>query len=311
MIEISNLTKVYGQQAAIDDISFKVDTGEIVGFLGPNGAGKTTTMKIITCFMPPTSGRVTVGGLDVEQHSMDVRRMIGYLPELNPLYSDMNVVDFLRYIAELRELEEGRINLRIREMVDICGLGDVLHKDISQLSKGYRQRVGLAQAMIHDPKILILDEPTIGLDPNQVVDIRNLIKKLGRAKTVILSTHILSEVQATCDRAVIINRGKIVADSTLADLQRDISGRQVIDVELLNVSGDITGSLGGIAGVEEVRETYLDGNAGRSFRLTVRGDIDPRADIFKKAVDSDWIIVAMAREKRSLEDIFHQLTKTD
>ncbi len=310
MIEIRNLTKVYGTQAAIEDISFRVSKGEIVGFLGPNGAGKTTTMKIITCFMPPTSGYVTVGGLDVEQNSMEVRRMIGYLPELNPLYGDMNVVDFLRYIAQLRELDKTLIDRRIREMVDICGLGEVLHKDISQLSKGYRQRVGLAQAMIHDPQILILDEPTIGLDPNQVVDIRNLIKQLGRAKTVILSTHILSEVQATCDRAIIINRGKIVADSSLSELQRSISGYQNIYLELLNASGDITHTLNGINGIEEVRETYTEnGNMGRTFRLTVRGDIDPRPEIFQTAVNSGWVIVGMSREQRSLEDIFHQLTK--
>jgi ABC-2 type transport system ATP-binding protein len=211
-ITVRNLTKVYGAQKAVDSISFDVKTGEILGFLGPNGAGKSTTMKVITCFLPQTSGTVEVDGLSTIDRSLDVRKKIGYLPENNPLYHEMNVLEYLEYAAQLHGMKGSAINGRIKEMVHVCGLETVRHKDIGELSKGFRQRVGLAQAMIHEPDVLILDEPTSGLDPNQIVEIRNLIKQLGRAKTVILSTHILSEVQATCDRVLIINEGKIVAD---------------------------------------------------------------------------------------------------
>jgi ABC-2 type transport system ATP-binding protein len=311
MIEITNLTKTYGAQRAVDDITFKVEKGEILGFLGPNGAGKTTTMKIVTCYMPPTEGSVSVGGFSVLDDSIEVRRMIGYLPEQNPLYGDMNVVDFLRYIAELRGISGDQRNRRIRDMIGVCGLDDVLHKNISQLSKGYRQRVGLAQAMIHDPEILILDEPTIGLDPNQVVDIRNLIKKLGREKTVILSTHILSEVQATCDRAVIIHRGKIVADNSLAELQRDLEGKPIIHLEIV---GDLNGTeekLKQVKGVEEVREVFDESKKGRNFRVVATPGVDPREEIFRRAVAEGWIIIGVSREIRSLEDVFHKLTTVD
>lgn len=308
MINISNLTKIYGDQKAVDDISFKVEKGEIVGFLGPNGAGKTTTMKIITCYMPPTMGNVTVGGFSVLEDSLEVRRMIGYLPEANPLYNDMNVVDFLRYIADLRGIIKSSQNSRIQEMVETCGLAEVLHKNISELSKGYRQRVGLAQAMIHDPDVLILDEPTIGLDPNQVVDIRTLIKKLGREKTVILSTHILSEVQSTCDRVVIINRGKIVADSSLADLQRDLEGKPTIMVELLGGEENVEEKLATVESVEDVRELFPSEAVGRCFRLTSAAGSDPREDVFKCAVESGWSIIGLSREVRSLEEVFHSLT---
>ncbi len=307
MINIENLTKFYGETCAVDNISFQVEKGEVVGFLGPNGAGKTTTMKVITCFMPPTKGTVTVGGFDVMDNSIDVRRMIGYLPEQNPLYGEMNVVDFLRYIAELRDIEKDKQSLRIREVIDVCGVGDVLHKNINELSKGYRQRVGLAQAMVHDPEILILDEPTIGLDPNQVLDIRHLIKRLGREKTVILSTHILTEVQATCDRAVIINNAKIVADSSLAELQKDLEGKQVINLELL-AEGDVTEKLTTLDGIDECRAVTRENSTGRNFAVTCKKDTDAREAIFKTAVESDWIIIGMSLEVRSLEDVFHQLT---
>lgn len=308
MIEISNLTKVFGTQHAVDNITFQVEKGEIIGFLGPNGAGKTTTMKIITCYMPPTEGEVKVSGMPVQENSMEVRRMIGYLPELNPLYTEMNVVDFLRYIAELRNIPKDNIMSRISEVVETCGLEGVLHKDIGQLSKGYRQRVGLAQAMIHDPAILILDEPTIGLDPNQVVDIRNLIKRLGQQKTVILSTHILSEVQATCDRAVIINRGKIVADSSIADLQRGLDKHEVINLELVEATDNAADQLMELDGIESVREVFPGNTGGKHFRITARSDVDPRRTIFNSAVQNGWIIVGMSLEVRSLEEVFHQLT---
>ncbi len=308
MIEINHLSKLYGIQRAVDDISFKVEKGEIVGFLGPNGAGKTTTMKIITCFMPPSTGEVRVGDMSVVEKSLEVRRMIGYLPELNPLYLDMNVVDFLQYISQLRDLENDQINGRIRDVVDLCGLGEVLHKDVGQLSKGYKQRVGLAQAMIHDPEILILDEPTIGLDPNQVVDIRNLIKRLGKEKTVILSTHILSEVQATCDRAVIISRGKIVADSSIAGLQRGAMQQDTIDVEFEGSPDKVNDKLKEIESIDVVRETYADGTKGATYRIAAKPGEDPRKDIFQKAVAEGWIILGMTRQERSLEEVFHKLT---
>jgi ABC-2 type transport system ATP-binding protein len=231
-IAVRNLTKLYGTEKAVNDISFDVKTGEILGFLGPNGAGKTTTMKIITCYMPPTSGMVEVEGLDIAEHSFEVRKKIGYLPEMNPLYLDMNVVEYLEYSARLHGLKGVLLRSRLKEMIDVCGIADVRHKDIGELSKGFRQRVGLAQAMIHDPEVLILDEPTSGLDPNQIVEIRNLIRQLGRAKTVVLSTHILSEVQATCDRVIIINEGTIVADGTLEQLQQDFRGSEKISLEL-------------------------------------------------------------------------------
>lgn len=309
MIEISHLNKIYGLQRAVDDISFNVEKGEIVGFLGPNGAGKSTTMKMITCFMPPTSGSILVDGMSVDEQSLDIRKRIGYLPELNPLYLDMNVIDFLAYIAELRNIDKPNRNKRVREIVDVCALGEVLHKDINQLSKGYKQRVGLAQAMIHDPDILILDEPTIGLDPNQVVDIRKLIKQLGREKTVILSTHILTEVQATCDRAVIINRGKIVADATISELQRGAEQHNVIEIEIGDASDAIVGKLSAIDGVDEVREIFPDGSSvGRNFRISTQSSIDPRRDIFQVVVDNNCVILGMERQVRSLEEVFHKLT---
>ena len=213
-IIVTNLTKSYGSVKAVDDISFEVHHGEIVGFLGPNGAGKTTTMRMLTSFLSPTSGSVSIEGKDIKEFSLETRKLIGYLPEQNPLYHDMNVMDYLEFTARLQGVPKTNTAKKVREMIGVCGLSTVKHMDIGQLSKGYRQRVGLAQAMIHDPKILIMDEPTSGLDPNQIVEIRNLIRQLGREKTVILSTHILPEVQATCNRVLIISHGKIVADGT-------------------------------------------------------------------------------------------------
>ena len=209
-IIVENLTKKYGEQKAVNDISFKIETGEVVGFLGPNGAGKSTTMKMITCFMAPSIGDITLDGISVIENQSLIKKKIGYLPENNPLYFDMSIVDYLRFSAEIQGVLREDIPGRIGEMIDLCGLNREKHKDINELSKGFRQRVGLAQAMIHDPEVLILDEPTTGLDPNQIVEIRKLIKELGKQKTVILSSHILSEVEATCDRILIINRGRIL-----------------------------------------------------------------------------------------------------
>ncbi|HTP80392.1 MAG TPA: ATP-binding cassette domain-containing protein [Bacteroidota bacterium] len=313
-IAVRNLTKFYGEEKAVDNISFDVKTGEILGFLGPNGAGKTTTMKIITCYLPPSSGTVEVDAFNVADHSLDVRRRIGYLPELNPLYLDMNVVEYLEYCARLHRLRDAPLKSRLREMIELCGLAEVRHKDIGELSKGYRQRVGLAQAMVHDPDVLILDEPTSGLDPNQIVEIRNLIRQLGRAKTVILSTHILSEVQATCDRVIIINAGTIVADGTPDKLRQEFRGTESITLELkarvANAMADIFPKLQAIGSVESVEYGGQTGDAHRFAVHTTKGS-DVREALFQRAVAENWVILEMSRKATSLEEVFHALTSTD
>ena len=310
-ITVQNLTKAYGEQKAIDDISFNVKTGEILGFLGPNGAGKTTTMKIITCYMPPNSGTVEVDGLDIFDHSLEVRRKIGYLPEMNPLYHDMNVVDYLEYSAQLHGMKGASVKHRTKEMVRLCGLESVRHKDIGELSKGYRQRVGLAQAMIHEPDVLILDEPTSGLDPNQIVEIRNLIKQLGRAKTVILSTHILSEVQATCGRVLIINEGKIVADGSPEQLQKDFQGAELLTIELKASSTDpvnqIAPKLKALPSVTGAELISTKDSISR-FAVHVEKGADVREAAFQLAVSEGWILLEMHRKPTTLEEVFHKLT---
>ncbi|MBP1678340.1 MAG: transporter, ATPase component [Bacteroidetes bacterium] len=310
-ITVRNLVKKYGSQTAVNDISFDVRTGEILGFLGPNGAGKTTTMKIITCYMPPNAGTVEVDGLSISDHSLEVRRKIGYLPEMNPLYFDMNVLDYLDYSARLSGMSDAAIPGKVKEMVGVCGLEDVRHKDIGELSKGYRQRVGLAQAMIHDPEVLILDEPTSGLDPNQIVEIRKLIRQLGRAKTVILSTHILSEVQATCDRVLIINEGAIVADGTPEHLQRQFTSGELLTLEVKTGADDpletVAPKLRILAYVKNV--TLLSRHDGVSrFELEVDKGADVREAAFRLAVSENWVLLEMHRKATTLEDVFHKLT---
>jgi ABC-2 type transport system ATP-binding protein len=313
-IAVRNLTKLYGAEKAVNDISFDVKTGEILGFLGPNGAGKTTTMKIITCYMPPTSGMVEVEGLNIAEHSFEVRKKIGYLPEMNPLYLDMNVVEYLEYSARLHGVNNELLRSRLKEMIDVCGIAEVRHKDIGELSKGFRQRVGLAQAMIHDPEVLILDEPTSGLDPNQIVEIRNLIRQLGRAKTVVLSTHILSEVQATCDRVIIINEGTIVADGTLEQLQQDFRGSEKISLELkastTNAMTAIYPKLKEVLHVESVEYGGQEGDVHKFSILTEKGS-DVREDIFRRAVSEGWVLMEMSRKATSLEEVFHKLTTAE
>jgi ABC-2 type transport system ATP-binding protein len=310
-IAVRNLTKFYGDQKAVDDISFDVKTGEILGFLGPNGAGKTTTMKIITCYMPPSSGGVEVDGLDIAKNSLAVRKKIGYLPEMNPLYMDMNVIDYIQYSAQLHGLKGSAVQHRVKEMVHTCGLEEVRHKDIGELSKGYRQRVGLAQAMVHEPDVLIMDEPTSGLDPNQIVEIRNLIKQLGRAKTVVLSTHILSEVQATCDRVLIINEGKIVADGTPTQLQQDFQGAELLTLELKTDASDpvnqiapLLRRLRSVTAVELL--SHKDGYS--KFALHCEKGSDVREEAFRLAVAENWVVLEMHRKATSLEEVFHKLT---
>ncbi len=307
MIEVRNLTKKYGEFVAVDDISFSVPTGQVLGFLGPNGAGKTTTVRILTCYMPPTSGAVTIDGNDVVEQSMEVRRKIGYLPESAPLYTEMDVIEYLEFVLALRGGGNGDRSKRIRHVVEMCGLGDVIAKNISELSKGYKQRVGLAQAMIHDPEILVLDEPTVGLDPNQIVEIRNLIKMLGREKTVVLCTHILPEVEATCDHVMIINKGKIVANGTPDSLQRSLAGKAVIRLEINQSPETIRPVLMEIEGIEAVKATHQDGTS--KCEVVCRQGSDPREAIFHKAVGANWVLLEMSQEVSSLEDVFREMTK--
>ena len=309
-IKVTNLTKYYGENLAVDDISFEVSKGEILGFLGPNGAGKTTTMKVITTFLSPTSGKVTVDDIDVEGDSLSVRKKLGYLPEQNPLYFDMNVVDYLDYVAALDGIADNKIKSRREEMIDVCGLEEVRNKDIGELSKGYRQRVGLAQAMINNPEVLILDEPTSGLDPNQIIEIRNLIKKLGKQKTVILSTHILSEVQATCNRVIIVNKGKIVADGSPEELQAKSKGQSVVTLEVKNNidKNTLSSALRNCRGVSKVE---LSQETGDSYIFNVYGErgSDLREVISSKVNEQKATLLSMQAKHSSLEDIFRELTK--
>jgi len=309
MIEVEGLTKNYGSFRAVDKVSFNVRRGEVLGFLGPNGAGKSTTMKILTCFLSPTAGRAVVAGHDVFSESLEVRKRIGYLPEDTPIYRDMTVLEFLQFAAAMRGMDKDRAEGRIREIGQRCGLSDVAGKLVGELSKGFRQRVGLAQAMLHDPDIVILDEPTSGLDPNQIVEIRSLIKEIGQEKTVILSTHILPEVQATCSRVVIISGGKLVADGTPDELRaRERGGRYRVVVESNGVPKDaIRDQLARLAGV--TRCEAITGEAGaHAFALDAASASDLRKPIFRAAVDNRWTLLELARESASLEDVFRNLT---
>jgi ABC-2 type transport system ATP-binding protein len=306
-IVVENLTKKYGAQRAVDNISFEVKTGEIVGFLGPNGAGKTTTMKIITCFMAPTDGDVRIDGDSVLDKYDKLKKNIGYLPENNPLYYDMPVMDYLKFIAELQNVPANNIRERIIKMVRVTGLNDEKHKKIGELSKGYRQRVGLAQALIHDPEILILDEPTSGLDPNQIVEIRKLIKELRREKTVILSTHILSEVEATCNRIIIINHGKIVADGSADLLKRQAQGQEVLRIQVLEgpPRDEIIialKNLDSVAMVDPVTDTQ------DRFLINSKLEMSSRKNIFNLCVKNNWVLTEMTPIETKLEDIFRELT---
>ncbi|SHF77637.1 ABC-2 type transport system ATP-binding protein [Fodinibius roseus] len=305
-ITISNLTKEYGRQKAVDDISFEVKTGEILGFLGPNGAGKSTTMKIITCFISPTSGSVSLNGYNIFDHSRELRSRIGYLPEHTSLYTDMSIVDYLRLSARLQNMEEEAIMPAVRRMVDLCGLGPERHKYIGELSKGYRQRVGLAQALIHDPDVLILDEPTTGLDPNQIAEIRSLIKEIGKEKTVMLSSHILKEVEATCDRILIINRGRIVADGSTGELRQRAKGAKQLLVQFKEDGNEVASSLTKLSSVSEVHPAE---NGESGWMVSTEPGMDSREEIFRYCVQRGWILTQMTPIESSLEDIFRELTE--
>ena len=304
-IVVENLTKKYGDQRAVDDISFEVKSGEVVGFLGPNGAGKSTTMRMLTCYMAPTDGQIEVAGFKSDKDPEEIKKRIGYLPENNPLYTDMAIIDYLKFCAEIQGIQHGEVNGRIREMIDVCGLNLERHKKINELSKGYRQRVGLAQAMIHDPEILILDEPTSGLDPNQIVEIRKLIKELGKEKTVILSSHILSEVEATCDRILIINKGKIVADGTSDTLRKQAQGQELISVQIEEKKKKVKKALLGLASVEKV----TDMESRNGFLLVQsKPEISSRKPIFDLCVKNKWYLLEMTGIETKLEDVFREVT---
>ncbi len=298
-IEVSHLTKFYGEQAAVNDISFSVGKGEIVGFLGPNGAGKSTTMKIITGFIPSTSGEVKVCGIPVDIDSLETRRKIGYLPENNPLYLDMYVREYLEFVGKIYHVSN--LKKRVDEMIQQVGLEVEQNKKIGMLSKGYRQRVGLAQAIIHDPEVLILDEPTSGLDPNQLVEIRELIRQIGKSKTVMLSTHIMQEVEAICDRVIIIKTGKIVADNTASELQYE-EDHQVVFVEFEgNVSKNQILKIKGINKVEQVGEN--------GWLVESNGNLDLRKIIAQFAQQNNALVLTLRKEERTLEEVFKSLTK--
>ncbi len=298
-VKIQGLTKVYGTQKAVNKINFEAKKGEVLGFLGPNGAGKTTTMKIITCFIPQTEGKAEVCGFDTTTHSIDVRKQIGYLPEHNPLYKDMYVREYLNFVGGLHKLKNRKT--RIDEMIEMTGLTREQKKPIGALSKGYRQRVGLAQAMLHDPEVLILDEPTSGLDPNQLVEIRGLIKNLGKEKTVIFSTHIMQEVQALCDRVLIIDKGRLVADDPIEKIQLRVNKETVVQVEFLE--NCTAAQLEHIAGVKRVESV-----SKRKWKLVADLEQDVRPDVFAFAVKNGLTMIGMEKEVSSVEDVFQQLT---
>ncbi|MFP4460497.1 MAG: ABC transporter ATP-binding protein [Candidatus Zixiibacteriota bacterium] len=308
MIKVKNLVKTFGEVEAVRNISFDVESGEVVGFLGPNGAGKTTTMRMITSFLTPNNGDVIIDGESVVEESIKTRSRIGYLPEDAPVYEDMEVLEYLEFVAEMRDIPDSVVKQRIKDIAKVCGISKVMYRGIGELSKGFRQRVGLAQALIHNPDILILDEPTSGLDPNQIVEIRDLIKQIGEKRTVILSTHILSEVQATCDRALIINNGEIVADGTIDQLQNRVSNEIKYRIEIDGPTADVRNMLENLDGIFEIVKLDKAPKENAHFAFKTLGDRDPRAEIFNKAVEQKWVLLQMSMEKIGLEDVFRQLT---
>lgn len=299
-IIVQNITKQYDNQLALNDVSLTINKGEIVGLLGPNGAGKSTLMKIITCFIPPTKGTISVEGYDIWEQSMEVRKRVGYLPEHNPLYLDMYVKEYLEFVGGIHHLKGQELNKRIDEMIEMTGLGVEMHKKIGALSKGYRQRVGLAQAMIHNPSVLILDEPTSGLDPNQLIDIRGLIRDLGNEKTVLLSTHIMQEVEALCDRVIIINKGVVVANDNIENLTKESDNVLVVEFD-----GKVTiEMLRNIVGLKQAKS--IDEHR---WILEPKAELDIRQDLMRWAINNNVIIKSMQREETSIEECFQRLTK--
>jgi ABC-2 type transport system ATP-binding protein len=305
-ILVENFTKKYGSQKAVDDISFRVKPGEVLGFLGPNGAGKTTTMKAITTFFAPSHGDIKVGNISVSENPEEIKKHIGYLPENNPLYQEMGVIDYLKFVGGLYEIPRDRLHDRILEMIRVCGLEGEKHKKIGELSKGFKQRVGLAQALIHDPEVLIFDEPTAGLDPNQIVEIRSLIKKIGREKTVILSSHILAEVEATCDRILIINKGKIVADGSPTDLRHQAQGKEMLKVTIED--GEKNTIFKALQQLETVDMVDFAASGSQSFEVRSKPNVSSRRAVFQLCAKSGWTLTEMAFVETKLEDVFRELT---
>lgn len=305
-IIVDNITKKYGSQKAVDNVSFTVKTGEILGFLGPNGAGKTTTMKAITCFLTPNEGDIKVGGHSIAEEPEEIKKNIGYLPENNPLYGDMAVLDYLYFVAEIHTIPKPKIKDRILDMVRLCGLEGEKHKKIRELSKGYQQRVGLAQALIHDPYVLIFDEPTTGLDPNQIVEIRELIRKIGKEKTVILSSHILAEVEATCDRILIINKGKIVADGSANNLRKQAQGREILKISIEGADNNTIYKA--LQALPNIHLVDILSKSGGTFEVQSKPDTSSRKDIFQLCVKNSWFLIEMTPTETKLEDVFRELT---
>ncbi len=309
MISVSNLSKNYGNIKAVDTISFDLKDGEVVGFLGANGAGKTTTLKMITGYLVPTNGEIKVNGLDIVDNTSEIQEMIGYLPELNPLYTEMRVYDYLEFLGSIRNIKGSDFKQALSRVVDKCGLSGVVHKVIADCSKGYKQRIGLAAAMIHDPKILILDEPVTGLDPNQIVEIRSLIKSLGKEKLVFMSSHILQEIQATVDKIIIIDKGKIVANGTNEELMSDFMGNVSLEMEVMKATKKSAQELQ--AKIPSVKFISMEKSGGvQKVNFEYPKDKDPREDIFKYAVKSKWVILKMMPQTTNLEDIFRNLTSS-
>ena len=308
MISVKNLSKTYGSVRAVRSISFDLHDGEIVGFLGANGAGKSTTLKIMTGYISPTAGNVFFNDYNIQDHSLKIQKDIGYLPEVNPLYTEMKVYDYLHFNAEIRNIKGQNFKNAFQKVVDECALSEVVHRTIGNCSKGFRQRIGLAAAMIHDPKILILDEPVSGLDPNQIVEIRQLIKKLGKEKIVIMSSHILQEIQATVDRIIIINNGKIAADGTSDELLTDASGKTRLTMEVDNAEENTIQDMKATIPAISIRSITKE-NGSKIIDLEYPKANDPRPDIFNYAVKNNWIILEMVASKQNLEEIFRNLTK--
>jgi len=309
MIQVENLTKFYHDFCAVDRITFDIRQGEILGLLGPNGAGKTTTLRMLTGFLQPTAGSIFIKGLSMGGQRLKIKKMLGYLPESAPLYQDMLVYDYLNFVAAVHGIEPARRQPRIQQLADLCAVNEVMHQPIGELSKGYRQRVGLAHAMMSDPEVLVLDEPTSGLDPNQIAEIRQIIKNIGRQKTTILSTHILSEVEATCDRVMIINRGKIVADGSTDGLKASSGDKQTISLCLRHADFKaVANHLSAIEGVTAVKCDETNGPE-LNIRLDCRPSVDVRAEIYRKIKQTDWILLDFHQQSQSLETVFRELTR--
>ncbi len=309
MIQVENLTKYYHRLCAVDQINFDIEKGEIIGLLGPNGAGKTTTLRMLTGYLQPSSGNIRVKGLNIDKHILEIKKILGYLPESAPLYHDMLVFDYLNYVAAIRQISGNEKLARIRHLADLCGINEVMHQPIGELSKGYKQRVGLAHAMMNDPEVLVLDEPTSGLDPNQIVEIRKIIKEIGKEKTIILSTHILSEAEATCDRIVIISQGKIVADGSAENLKQTTRGQNIMRLSVQNADfKSVQETLAGIQGLDNIKHVS-ETDSLLNINLSYSSTADLRPEVYRRIKETDWVLLEFHQETQSLENIFRELTK--